>query len=77
MRKKSKRGLFSKFIVAVIVLLNSIFTAAVLFVYLRIGSEPVALIGAWFSFTTGELWMLSTIKKKKTTQQNIEQEERL
>ena len=27
--------------------------------------EPTALIAAWFAFTTGELWMLKDIKKKK------------
>jgi hypothetical protein len=48
-----------------VVLLNTIFTAAVLYVFLKIGSEPVTLIGAWFAFTTGELWMLSSIKKTK------------
>jgi hypothetical protein len=61
---KSKNR-FSKAIVAAVVLLNTIFTAAVLYVFLKIGSEPVTLIGAWFAFTTGELWMLSSIKKTK------------
>jgi hypothetical protein len=36
-----------------------------LYVFLRVGSEPVTLIGCWFAFTTGELWMLSSIKKTK------------
>ena len=31
---------FSKFIVAAVVLLNTGFTAAVLYVFLRVGSEP-------------------------------------
>jgi hypothetical protein len=61
---KSKNK-FSKAIVAAVVLLNTIFTAAVLYVFLKVGSEPVTLIGAWFAFTTGELWMLSSIKKTK------------
>lgn len=61
---KSKNK-FSKAIVATVVLLNTIFTAAVLYVFLKVGSEPVTLIGAWFAFTTGELWMLSSIKKTK------------
>lgn len=61
---KSKNR-FSKAIVAAVVLLNTIFTVAVLYVFLKVGSEPVALIGAWFAFTTGELWMLSSIKKAK------------
>lgn len=56
---------FSKIIVSFIIILNTGFTAAVLYVFLRVGSEPVVLIGAFFAFTTGELWMLSTIKKKK------------
>ena len=57
---------FSKVIVAVVVVLNVIFTTAVLMVYWHTGSEPAALIAAWFSFTTGELWMLSCIKKTET-----------
>ena len=45
--------------------MNIIFTGAVLYVFLKTGNEPVALVGAWFAFTTGELWMLSSIKKAK------------
>lgn len=56
---------FSKLIVSLIILLNVIFTIGVLYVFLRVGSEPIALIGAWFAFTTGELWMLASIKKKE------------
>jgi hypothetical protein len=41
---------------------------AVLFVFLRVGSEPTALVAAWFSFTTVELWALSGITKTKITQ---------
>lgn len=56
---------FSKIIVSFIIILNTGFTAAALYVFFRVGSEPAVLIGAFFAFTTGELWMLSTIKKKK------------
>ena len=56
---------FSKVIVVAVVLLNTGFTAAVLYVYLRVGSEPTTLIAAWFAFTTGELWMLAGIRKAK------------
>jgi len=66
---KSKNK-FSKAIVAAVVLLNTIFTAAVLYVFLKIGSEPVTLIGCWFAFTTGELWMLSSIKKAKVNKKD-------
>ena len=57
---------FSKAIVIAVVVLNILFTAAVLAVYWHTGSEPAALIAAWFAFTTGELWMLSSIKKTET-----------
>ena len=56
---------FSKLIVAMIIALNIGFTAAVLYVFLRVGDEPTALVAAWFAFTTGELWLLSGIKKAK------------
>ena len=61
-----KKNAFSKFIVALVVFLNSIFAFSVLYVFLKIGSEPTVLIAAWFGFTTGELWLLANIKKGKT-----------
>ncbi len=54
---------YSKFIVVLVILLNTLFTAAVLYIYYKIGSEPAIIIGSWFAFTTGELWMLANIKK--------------
>lgn len=54
---------FSKTIVALVIVLNVAFTAAVLYVFLRIGAEPTALVVAWFAFTTGELWLLAKIKR--------------
>lgn len=60
-----KKNRFSKLIVAAVVILNTGFTAAVLYVFLRTSNEPTALIGCWFTFTTGELWMLASIKKNK------------
>lgn len=59
---------FSKFIVALVILLNVAFTGAVLYLFLQTGSEPTVLIGCWFAFTTGELWMLSSITKTKVKQ---------
>ncbi|WP_051688309.1 hypothetical protein [Desulfofalx alkaliphila] len=56
---------FSKVIVTAVVILNVVFTAAVLYAFLQVGSEPTALIAAWFAFTTGELFMLANIKKRK------------
>ena len=56
---------FSKAIVALVILLNAAFTVAVLFIFYRTGLEPTALIGAWFGFTTVELWALAGIKKRE------------
>lgn len=56
---------YSKVIVALVIILNAAFAAAVLLVYYRIGTEPTALIAAWFGFTTGELMMLAGIKRRE------------
>lgn len=56
---------FSKKIVALVIILNVIFTGAVLYVFLRTGSEPTSLVVAWFGFTTVELWTLAGITKEK------------
>lgn len=72
--EKKKKGGFSKWIIVLVVLMNIIFTSAVLYVFLKTSSEPVALVGAWFTFTTGELWMLSSIKKEKVKKGDNEDE---
>ena len=56
---------FSKIIVSLVIALNVFFTVAVLYIFYRVGTEPTALIAAWFGFTTGELWFLAGIKKKE------------
>ena len=61
---------FSKWIVTLVILLNAAFTVAVLFIFYRVGTEPTTLIGAWFSFTTIELWALAGIKKREIEKQN-------
>ena len=60
---------FSKIIVALVIALNVIFTAITFYAFIRVGSEPVALIAAWFGFTTGELWLVASIKKKEVDKQ--------
>lgn len=72
--KRDKKGGFSKLIISLVVVMNIIFTVAVLYVFLKTSSEPVALVGAWFAFTTGELWMLSSIKKEKVRKGDNEDE---
>ena len=61
---------FSKAIVALVIALNVFFTVAVLFIFYKVGTEPTTLIGAWFSFTTIELWALAGIKKREIEKQN-------
>jgi hypothetical protein len=56
---------FSKLIVALVIALNVLFTVAVLFIFYKVGTEPTTLIGAWFGFTTIELWALAGIKKRE------------
>lgn len=56
---------FSKWIVATVIVLNVFFTIAILYTFLQTGSEPSTLVAAWFAFTTGELWALSSIKKRE------------
>lgn len=56
---------FSKFIVALVIALNVLFTVAVLFIFYKVGTEPTSLIAAWFGFTTIELWALAGIKKRE------------
>ncbi|EHL19769.1 hypothetical protein HMPREF9628_01285 [Peptoanaerobacter stomatis] len=62
--KKQKKE-YSKIIVSLIIIINILFTIAIMILFLKQGSEPVALIGAWFSFTTVELWNLAKIKQHK------------
>lgn len=65
MNKKKRKNLFSKVIVISVILLNVLFTVAVLGIFLKTSMEPSSLIVAWFSFTTVELWSLAGIKKAK------------
>lgn len=62
---------FSKRIVTFIILSNVLFTGVVFYAFLKIGSEPMALIGAWFGFTTVELWSLAGIKKEEAKSEAI------
>ena len=65
---------FSKAIVALVIALNVFFTVAVLFIFYRLGTEPMALIGAWFGFTTVELWALAGIRKREIETGNDKEE---
>lgn len=59
------KGIFSKLVVLLVIIMNIAFTVAILYIFFKKGNEPAVLISCWFAFTTGELWMLSGIKKQK------------
>ncbi|MBE7028836.1 MAG: hypothetical protein IKZ35_02240 [Clostridia bacterium] len=65
-----KKGLFSKLVVAFVIIANTCFTIGVLYLFKKTNSEPVALIGAWFGFTTVELWQLAKIKIQGSRKEN-------
>ena len=65
---------FSKWIVTLVIALNVLFTVAALYVFVKVGSEPTALIASWFAFTTGELWALAGIKRKELHIKNDQNE---
>ena len=65
---------FSKAIVSLVIILNAAFTVAALYIFYRIGAEPTTLIGAWFGFTTVELWALAGIKKREIETRNDKEE---
>lgn len=65
---------FSKWIVSLVILLNVVFTGAVLYTFFKVGSEPGVLIGSWFAFTTVELWSLSKIKREETKRETSDRE---
>jgi hypothetical protein len=58
-------GKFGKKIVAIVILLNLIFTEQVLYLCAKSAEVPDTLIVAWFTFTGTELLSLAVIKVKK------------
>lgn len=69
-RKKIK---FSKLIVSIVIAMNILFTVAILYVFYNTGNEPITLVGAFFAFTTVELWSLSKIKRDEIEEDRIEE----
>ena len=63
--KEKKKASFSKLIITLVIIMNTAFAIAVLWIFREMGTEPTGLIVAWFAFTTGELWLLSNVKKEK------------
>lgn len=70
---KKKPVSLTKIIVPMVILLNIAFVAVAIWVQFATAMElSSTLITCWFGFTTGELWMLSSIKKSKLKNQGNE-----
>lgn len=62
-QNSKKRRRYSKCIVALIIILNVIFTGVVFYSFIVTGgAEPTTLIVSWFAFTGTELVALAGIK---------------
>ena len=72
MGKPQKKGNFSKKLIVMIIILNIVYTAAVLAIMWHTGVEPVVLTPAYFGFTTGELALLFGLKKAKLKKEETE-----
>ena len=65
-KAKTKKFHIGKWIVPFVILSIFIFTGLAMYVQIVSGIElSPTLIGCFFGFCTGELWMLASIKKKK------------
>lgn len=71
-KEPKKKIQFNKGIVMLIVSMNIIFTAVIVFLYYKTGSEPSTLIDRWFKFTGTELVVLGGIKGVDTLKEMIE-----
>lgn len=62
-RKKWYKGLFSKFIVLLVITLNVLFVVKMFEILPSLSFEPSVLIASWFGFTSSELIVLGSITK--------------
>lgn len=65
MKNFKKMVKFSNLVIILVIIMNLWFTIKVLDAFIITATEPSVLIGSFFAFTTGELWMLASIKKTK------------
>ena len=70
--KKKNESRFSKKIVISIIILAIAFVIAILFVFLKTGSEPTVLVGSFMAFISVELWSLAKIKRSGTEEEENE-----
>lgn len=72
-----KKKKFSNKAILLIIILNVVFTAGVLYAFALTGNEPVVLVGSWFAWTTVELACMMNIKLKKIKKEGVPYENKL
>lgn len=60
-----KDGLYSKYLVAFIILANTVYAICDFYAFMKIGSEPAELTRCWFAFTGVELVAMCGITVSK------------
>jgi len=63
--KNKKKDNFTKHLVVFIIFLNIVFAIAIMWLVFLTSYEPSALVVAFYSFTTVQLWNMAFIKKQK------------
>lgn len=61
---------YNKIIVVLVIILNVLFAAAVLFIFYRTGSEPTELVRMFYAFTSIELLGMAGIKATEIIKKN-------
>lgn len=69
---KSEGGTYSKKILNRLFLGFVLFVIAILFIFVKVGSEPTVLVGAVITFLSVEVWQLARIKIAETKEENNE-----
>lgn len=69
--KEIKSKQFNKKVVDLIIWMNIIFTAVIVFLFYKTGSEPSTLIEKWFKFTGTEMVALAGIKVADTAKEMV------
>ena len=64
-KPKKERPRYSKIIVALVVVLDSLFAGACIYAFIRTGTEPAVLIGAWFTSMSGELFAMAKMTREE------------
>ena len=76
-KPKKERPRYSKIIVALVVVLNSVFAGACIYAFIKTGTEPAVLIGAWFTSMSGELFAMASLTHKERKFEHEQKMERI